>query len=213
VIVVGLLAALVVTGVGAQQATPTNAPVTAIPEKPPQFWTADGGTQASWMALRKRCADIRAELSRRQSLSDKQLQTSPGLSFSRDEMLLCFSPMMAAKAVAQPPSAAATPNPAVGIPETAPQWFIAEGSTQGQWTAIRENCNRNLAEMTRRGQLSAAQRGVLPPTGFSHHDLMLCAHLSVSPPNAAQTSPAPAPAGPPPTPVPTPLPPTLPVGP
>ena len=89
---VAIVAALVVANVSAQSRSPaptTSARFSSISEKPPQFWTAEGGTQASWMALRQRCADIGAELTRRQSMSDKQLETAPGLSFSRDEMLPC----------------------------------------------------------------------------------------------------------------------------
>jgi hypothetical protein len=86
---------------------------------------------------------------------------------------------------AQSPSATPTVGSPVGIPETAPQWFLAEGSTQAQWTAIRDNCSRKISEATRRGQLSAAQRTILPPLNFTHQDLMLCAHLSMSPTTSA----------------------------
>src|SRR5208282_5706580 len=86
------LAALTVASVGAQ--SPSAAPTAAITrftisEKPPEFWAADGGTQASWMAFRQRCADIAAELTRRQGMTYKQFEASPGLSFSRDEWLRC----------------------------------------------------------------------------------------------------------------------------
>ena len=88
----GGASALVGASVGAQ--TPSAAPIAAITrftisEKPPEFWAADGGTQASWMAFRQRCADIGAELTRRQGMTYKQFEASPGLSFSRDEMLRC----------------------------------------------------------------------------------------------------------------------------
>jgi len=91
-VVVALLAALTVASVGAQ--SPSAAPTAAITrftisEKPPEFWAADGGTQASWMAFRQRCADIAAELTRRQGMTYKQFEASPGLSFSRDEWLRC----------------------------------------------------------------------------------------------------------------------------
>ena len=218
VIVVAIGAALMVASVGAQ--SPSAAPTAKIArfivsEKPPQYWTAEGGTQAGWMALRQRCADIGAELTRRQSMSDKQLGASPGLSFSRDEMLLC-SRLPTGNKASGPLVAPSTPAPTIntrGIPEQAPQWFIAEGSTQGKWTAIREDCDRKVAEATRRGQLSAAQRRALPPFKFTHQDLMLCAHLSASPSEVARTSPAPAPAGVSPTPISTPLPPALPLAP
>ncbi len=96
--------------------------------------------------------------------------------------------LIVANANAQSPSATPTVGSPVGIPETAPQWFIAEGSTQDQWTAIRHNCSRKISEATRRGQLSAAQRSVLPPLNFTHQDLMLCAHLSMSPSATPTTS-------------------------
>jgi len=58
-IVVALVGALV-ANVSAQSpsAAPTaNAPVGNIPEKPPQYWTAEGGTQGQWAALRHHCID------------------------------------------------------------------------------------------------------------------------------------------------------------
>jgi len=93
-------------------AAPTTTAALGIPEKPPQFWTADGGTQGQWTALRKRCADIRSELARRQSMSDKQLETSPGLSFSRDEMLLCFQ-LHTGKAMSGPAPSPLSVPPAI----------------------------------------------------------------------------------------------------
>jgi hypothetical protein len=201
-----------VASVGAR--SPSAAPTATIArfilsERPPQYWTAEGGTQGQWMALRQRCADIGAELTRRQSLSDKQLEASPGLSFSRDEMLLC-SQLPSGKAISSPTlspsSAAPTNNAAVGhIPENPPQYWTAEGGTQGQWTAVRERCRAIVAEMTQRERLNA-QRTALPPASFSHEDFLYCANLSVSfrPPVAAQTSAAPAPGGEAPTPISTP---------
>ena len=61
VIVVTLVAALMGTNANAQ--TPSAAPTATIPrftisEEPPQFWAAEGGTQASWMAFRQRCATL-----------------------------------------------------------------------------------------------------------------------------------------------------------
>jgi hypothetical protein len=61
VIVVALVAALMGTNANAQ--TPSAAPTATIPrftisEEPPQFWAAEGGTQASWMAFRQRCATL-----------------------------------------------------------------------------------------------------------------------------------------------------------
>ena len=166
VIVCTTVAALMVASVGAQ--SPTAAPTATIArfiisERPPQYWAAEGGTQAGWIALRQRCADIGAELTRRQSMSDEQLEASPGLSFSRDEMLLCSE--LPGNKASGPLVSPSTPAPIIntrGIPEQAPQWFIAEGSTQVQWTAIREDCDRKVTEATRRGQLSALQRRALP---------------------------------------------------
>ena len=184
------------------QATPTS----AIPEKIPANWSANGWDQAGWTALRQQCLYMLVESNRRAHMSFAQRR---GLKPIPGDWEVCKH--LASSFTAQPgpasPSAAPTTNAMVsGIPEKAPQWFIAEGSTQAHWTAIRENCNRNIAEMTRRGRLSAAQRSTLPPFSFSHQDLMLCAHLSVSPPDSAQTSPATVPAGIAPTPMSTPLP-------
>lgn len=169
------------------------------PRKVPEGWKAEGRSQSEWNALYQQCLNIPAETTRRAHMSPEQLKGLKPIPGDWEGCKHIFS------AISSRPVTASTPEPAVGISEKAPQWFIAEGSTQGQWTAIRENCNRNIAEMTRRGQLTAAQRSALPPSSFSHHDLMLCAHLSVSPPIGAQTSPAPAPGGPAPTPVSTPL--------
>jgi hypothetical protein len=102
---------------------------------------------------------------------------------------------------AQPPSLNPTTQAEGGIPEKAPP-----GWDQAAWTAIRENCERNLLEMARRAQLTATQRSVLPPLNLSHGDMMLCAHLSVRPRTSLQPSTA-DPRGGVPTPMPTPRPP------
>ena len=92
--------------------------------------------------------------------------------------------LMIANANAQSPSAAPTTQAEAGaIPEEAPP-----GWDQAAWTAIRENCERNLLEMARRARLTAAQRSLLPPLNFSHGDMMLCAHLSVRPQTSLQPS-------------------------
>jgi hypothetical protein len=102
---------------------------------------------------------------------------------------------------AQPPSLNPTTQAEGGIPEKAPP-----GWDQATWTAIRENCERNLLEMARRAQLTAAQRSLLPPLNFSHGDMMLCAHLSVRPQTSLQPSTT-GPRGVVPTPMRTPRPP------
>jgi hypothetical protein len=99
-----------------------------------------------------------------------------------------FAALVGANVSAQSPASVPTISAAVGIPEKAPP-----GWDQAAWTAIRENCERNLLEMARRAQLTAAQRSLLPPLNFSHGDMMLCAHLSVRP----QTSLRPSTAAPP----------------
>ena len=109
--------------------------------------------------------------------------------------------LIAVNVRAQSPAAVPTTSAAVGIPEKAPP-----GWDQSAWTAIRENCERNLLEMARRAQLTAAQRSLLPPLNFSHGDMMLCAHLSVRPQTSLQPSTA-GPRGVVPTPMPTPRPP------
>jgi hypothetical protein len=61
VIVVAVGTALVGASAGAQSpsgAPTTNAPVGSIPEKAPQFWTAEGGTQGQWTAMREHCRAI-----------------------------------------------------------------------------------------------------------------------------------------------------------
>jgi hypothetical protein len=104
--------------------------------------------------------------------------------------------LVGANANAQSPSAGSTAQAAGGIPEKAPP-----GWDQAAWTAIRENCERNLLEMGRRAQLTVAQRSLLPPLNFSHGDMMLCAHLSVRPQTSLQPStPSPPQAGVAPTP-------------
>ena len=102
---------------------------------------------------------------------------------------------------AQPPSLNQTTQAEGGIPEKAPP-----GWDQAAWTAIRENCERNLLEMARRAQLTAAQRSLLPLLNFSQGDMMLCAHLSVRPKTSLQPSTV-GPRGVVPTPMPTPRPP------
>src|SRR5258708_13117642 len=109
--------------------------------------------------------------------------------------------LIAANVRARSPAALPTTSAAVGIPEKAPP-----GWDQAAWTAIRENCERNLLEMARRARLTAAQRSLLPPLNFSHGDMMLCAHLSVRPQTSLQPSTAAPQGGVAPTPTPTPLP-------
>lgn len=109
-------AALIVADANAQSPSTTPTAKVArfiLSEKPPPYWTAEGGTQGQWIALRQRCADIGAELTRRQSLSDKQLQTAPGLSFSRDEMLLCSQLLPSANAKSRPALPPSTASPAI----------------------------------------------------------------------------------------------------
>ncbi len=119
-------------------------------------------------------------------------------------------------ASAQSPSAAPTANAPVGnIPEKPPQYWTAEGGTQGQWAALRQHCIDTLAEIGRRAPMSAAQLRGLPPIPG---DAESCRNLSGSFSRAAQApaaaGPAPAPSGEAtPTPMDTPLPPELPVGP
>ncbi len=114
-IVAALVAALM--GVSASAQSPSAAATAAIArfaisEEPPQFWAAEGGTQASWMAFRQRCADIGAELTRRQGMTYQQFEASPGLSFSRDEMLRCTH-FLAGKATAGPALSPSAVSPAI----------------------------------------------------------------------------------------------------
>jgi hypothetical protein len=123
-----------------------------------------------------------------------------GANFTGGGGSACPGPLVMVSAHAQSPSAGPTTRAAGGIPEKAPP-----GWDQAAWTAIRENCERNLREMGRRAQLTAAQRSLLPPLNFSHGDMMLCAHLSVRPQTSLQPSAlAPPEAGVAPTPMPTP---------
>ncbi len=122
VIVVTLVAALVGASASAQQPTPAATSRFTISEKPPQFWAAEGGTQASWMAFRQRCADIAAELARRQGMTYKQLEASPGLSFSRGEWLRCgiLSPSAGQAGPALSPSTSSAATPPTPMPTPLP---------------------------------------------------------------------------------------------
>jgi len=106
--------------------------------------------------------------------------------------------LMVASVNAQSPAAAPTTNAPVGsIPEEPPQYWMAEGGTQGQWTAMREHCRAIFAERKRRGRMSGAQASILPPLSFSHEDVLQCVRLSASfaPHYGPPTSPAAAPGG------------------
>ena len=125
--------------------------------------------------------------------------------------------LVVASAKAQSPSAAPTTNAPVGsIPEMPPQYWTADGGTQGQWTAMREHCRVVFSEVAAIQKMSPDQIKALTPVPAS--DWESCRRISGSFSGAAQASaaggPAPAPSGAtPPTPMPTPLPPELPVGP
>jgi hypothetical protein len=90
VIVVAIGAALIAASTSAQSPSATPTATIArftISEEPPQYWTAEGGTQASWMAFRQRCADIGAELTRRRSMtSNWRLRPD-----SRSAEMKCFA--------------------------------------------------------------------------------------------------------------------------
>jgi hypothetical protein len=88
--------------------------------------------------------------------------------------------LIVVSANAQSPSAAPTTNAQVGIPEEAPQYWTAEGGTQGQWTAMREHCSAVFAEMELRGRMKDSRGGGLPPPGFGHQQTLYCENLSVS---------------------------------
>src|SRR5258707_5599419 len=66
-----------------------NAPVGHIPEKPPQYWTAEGGTQAQWTAIRERCRTIVSEMNRRGRLSAEQRSALPPSGFSYRDFVEC----------------------------------------------------------------------------------------------------------------------------
>lgn len=134
--------------------------------------------------------------------ADATTPTAGNMKSVRATALVFFLAMGGASVVlsatAQPPSLNPTTRAEGGIPEKAPP-----GWDQAAWTAIRENCERNLLEMARRTQLTAAQRSLLPSLNFSHGDMMLCAHLSLRPQTSLQPSTA-GPRGVAPTPLPTP---------
>ena len=209
-IVVATAVALAVASANAQSRsaaqTPQATPTSAIPEKIPANWSANGWDQAGWTALRQQCLYMLVESNRRAHMSFAQRR---GLKPIRGDWEVCKH--LASSFTAQPgpasPSAAPTTNAMVsGIPEKAPQWFICRrtdaSSLDGDTRKLQQkHCGDDAARaIERRATKHSA------PFSFSHQDLMLCAHLSVSPPDSAQTSPATVPAGIAPTPMSTPLP-------
>ena len=125
--------------------------------------------------------------------------------------------LMGASASAQSPSAAPTTNAPVGsIPEMPPQWWTADGGTQGQWTAMREHCRAVFSEVAAIQKMSPEQIKALTPVPAS--DWESCRRISGSFSGAVQASGAGGPAptssrATPPTPMNTPPPPEFPVGP
>ena len=186
-------AALIIASVNAQSpsATPTtSASVGSIPEKIPPNFTANGWDQAGWTAMREHCRAVFSQLAAAQKMTPEQIKTLAPI--PRSDWELCSGLSQAFSAQSQ------TTQAEGGMPEKAPP-----GWDQAAWTAIRENCERNLLEMARRAQLTAAQRSLLPSLNFSHGDMMLCAHLSLRPQTSLQPSTA-GPRGVAPTPLPTP---------
>ncbi len=118
---------------------------------------------------------------------------------------------------AQSPSAAPTADAPVGnIPERPPQYWTAEGGTQGQWAALREHCRAVFSQVAAAQTMSPEELKRLTP--YPNSDWQYCTTLSGTFSGAANAnpgnSPAPAPSGAAiPTPMDTPLPPELPVGP
>ena len=129
-------------------------------------------------------------------------------------LFLVGAALVIASANAQSPSAAATSSSSVSpIPLTPPQWWTAEGGTQGQWNALRQHCIDTLSEIARRAPMNAAQLRNLPPIPADAESCRMLAG-AFSGANRSSTSPAPAPSeGAQPTPRPTPLPPPPPLGP
>jgi hypothetical protein len=74
---IGMLASVVGLTASAQSpsaSSATSAPVGNIPEKPPQFWTASGETQAQWTALREHCRTVFSEMAAIQKMSPDQFK-------------------------------------------------------------------------------------------------------------------------------------------
>ena len=61
-------------------AAPTaDAPVGNIPERPPQYWTAEGGTQGQWAALREHCRAVFSQVAAAQTMSPEEAQKAYAL--------------------------------------------------------------------------------------------------------------------------------------
>ena len=107
VIVLALVGALVAS-VGAQSpsAAPTvNAPVGSIPEKPPQFWTADGGTQGQWTALREHCRTVFSDVAAIQKMSPEQIKAVTPVPYSEYENCRMIQARSAGRLERPPPVA------------------------------------------------------------------------------------------------------------
>jgi hypothetical protein len=85
VFLVAMGAALMAAGANAQSPstaqTPRASPTTAIPEKIPANWSANGWDQAGWTALRQQCLNMLVESNRRAQMSPAQrrgLKPIPG---------------------------------------------------------------------------------------------------------------------------------------
>ena len=107
----GLVLAAMVSATGlarAQTIQPMATPTVAMPEKPPQYWIANGGTQGAWTALRQHCVAIFTEAARRQRLARKQLNGLPPI---RDDWMTCadMNNAFAVDAAVRARAAAATP--------------------------------------------------------------------------------------------------------
>jgi hypothetical protein len=85
-IVVATAAALAVASANAQSPsaaqTPQAIPTSAIPEKIPANWSANGWDQAGWTALRKHCVALFDEVAASQKMSAEQTKALPPFTHS-----------------------------------------------------------------------------------------------------------------------------------
>lgn len=163
VVVIG--AALIVASVGAQSpsAVPTtNARVGSIPEKPPQFWTADGGTQGQWTALREHCRTVFSDVAAIQKMSPEQIKAVTPVPYSEYENCRMISGAFsgaaqpsAAGGPAPAPSGAATPTPMnTPLPPGASGWPSVPGTgyvrSSYDRTVVRDRAGDRLLTRARR---------------------------------------------------------------
>ncbi len=95
----------------------SGAPVSPIPQTPPQYWAAYGGTQGQWNALRQHCIDTLSEIGRRAPMNAAQLKNLPPIPADAES---CRMLAGAFSRAAQAPAAAGPAPPPSGAPPPTP---------------------------------------------------------------------------------------------